>query len=429
MTRLPFELLLALRYLRPKRTFVSTITLISIIGVMLGVAVLIIVISVMAGFDQELRSRILGFNAHLRIEQRRSPSIPNYRELMPLVSANEHVKGVAPYVMGQMLARTQPEEGNALQFFPFIRGVSPKAEPNVSILLSSIVDGTNDIRGNGILIGQELAVRMSLSVGDSLTIFSVRDFEKGEEIWKKSRDKGEVNEGLLPREFEIRGIFDVGYYEYNVAFVVTSLANAQDLFDINDSAHGLMVMLKDPSEANHVRSELRQILGANYVLTTWQEENSALLDALLVEKNVMFYLLFFIMIVAAFGITSALITFVVQKTREIGILKAIGASSGQIIWIFFSQSLLVGLAGVTAGLGLGLWALAYRNEFLGLLRRITGFQLFPVEIYNFRELPAMIDRGDIMVICGGSLLICLVAGLFPAWNAGRLKPVEALRHE
>jgi lipoprotein-releasing system permease protein len=153
------------------------------------------------------------------------------------------------------------------------------------------------------------------------------------------------------------------------------------------------------------------------------------LNALLVEKNVMFYLLFFIMIVAAFGITSALITFVVQKTREIGMLKALGATGGQVMVLFLSQSVLVGVLGVIAGFGLGMLALAYRNEFLHFMNRLTGFELFPASIYNFTELPALIVPRDIAIICGGSLIICLLAGLLPAWNAGRLKPVEALRHE
>jgi lipoprotein-releasing system permease protein len=159
------------------------------------------------------------------------------------------------------------------------------------------------------------------------------------------------------------------------------------------------------------------------------EENSAILEALVVEKNVMFYLLFFITIVAAFGITSALITFVVQKTREIGTLKALGATSGQVMWLFLSQSLAVGVVGVICGFGLGMLAVLYRNQFLHLMRRLTGFELFPSRIYQFTELPGLIVPGDIAIICGGSLIICLLAGVLPAWNAGRLRPVEALRHE
>ncbi len=151
--------------------------------------------------------------------------------------------------------------------------------------------------------------------------------------------------------------------------------------------------------------------------------------AVMVEKNVMLYILFFIVIVAAFGITCTLITFVVLKTREIGVLKALGASSRQILWIFLSQSMVVSVLGVLIGSGAGMLALAYRNEFLHAMRRFTGLELFPASIYGFSELPALIVPGDILIICGGSLIICLVAAAFPAWNASRLRPVEALRHE
>ena len=428
MSRLPFEVLLALRYLRPKRTFVSIITLISIIGVMLGVAVLIIVISVMSGFDRQLRDKILGFSAHLRVSG--DAPIADYASIMKVISSNQHVKGVAPYVMGRVMVSAQSSEGTERVDIPVVRGVDPRAEEKVSVLLSKIIEGTNDVRGNGVLIGREFARKMRVIVGDRLSIYSIRDFKRLNEILKKSRGKEGFEEGLLPTEYEIRGIFDVGYYDFNESFVVCSLANAQDLyFDDSDLVHGLMVMLFDPSQARQVRDELRALLGPGLELTTWEEENSGILDALVVEKNVMFYLLFFIMIVAAFGITSALITFVVQKTREIGILKALGASSRQIMWIFLSQSLLVGVLGVAAGFGLGMLAISYRNEFLFFMRRVTGFELFPAKIYQFTELPALVDSSDIAIICGGSLLICLLAGLFPAWNAGRLRPVEALRHE
>lgn len=153
------------------------------------------------------------------------------------------------------------------------------------------------------------------------------------------------------------------------------------------------------------------------------------LDALIVEKNVMFFILFFIMVVAAFGIMSAQITFVVQKTREIGMLKALGASQFQIMWVFLSQSLMVGVIGVLSGFGLGILAVSYRNEFLFLLRKLFNFELFPERLYMFNKLPALIVPQDVAVICGASLVICILAGLFPAWNASRLHPIEALRHE
>jgi lipoprotein-releasing system permease protein len=422
MSRLPFELFLAFRYLRPKRTFVSVITLISIIGVMLGVAVLIIVISVMSGFDHQLRDRILGLSPHLRLETGRI--ITNYTALASLVSSNRQVKGVAPYVVGPTLVESLDTKK---VFAPDIRGIDSSIETNISVLPSSIISGAFDVHGNGLLVGRDFAQSMGIGVGDGLSIYSLGDLQKMHESLKKGTNG--VQDVYVPSEYEVRGIFDVGYFEYNYKMIVCSLANAQELFGLDDGVMGLMVMLHDPSTAASVRSDLESTLGPQYRISTWEEENSGILDALLVEKNVMFYILFFIIIVAAFGITSALITFVVQKTREIGVLKALGSSNAQIMWIFLSQSLFVGIVGVLAGFGLGILAVSYRNEFLFFLRRVTGFELFPARIYNFNQLPALLDARDIALICGGSLVICLLAGLFPAWNAGRLKPVEALRHE
>jgi lipoprotein-releasing system permease protein len=423
MSRLPFELLLALRYLRPKRTFVSVITLISVLGVTLGVAVLIIVISVMTGFDRQLRDRILGFNAHLRI-MARNESMTNYPALMKVVQSNRHVKGVAPFVLCQVLLESHPPTGQPLNAAPWVRGIDPEAEAHVSNLLTNIIAGSADLSGRGILVGSTFAENMQLMVGDRVTIYSPADL-------KRMRDaRGKEGESVkMPDDYEVRGVFDVGYYEYNSAFVLTSLENAQELYNLGDSVHGLQVMLDNPELAASVRSELRPALGPDYRITLWTEENSALLDAIAVEKNVMFYILFFIMIVAALCILSALITFVVQKTREIGMLKAIGATNWQISGIFLGQSALVGAMGVSAGYGLGVLAVAYRNEFLHFMRRATHWELFPAQIYGFGELPAQIVPQDIVLICSSALVICVLGGVIPAWQAGRLKPVEALRHE
>ena len=192
---------------------------------------------------------------------------------------------------------------------------------------------------------------------------------------EKQRGKPD-EEAVLPDDYTVTGIFDVGYYEYDANIVVTSLENAQDLYDLDDNVHGLMVMLRDPYQAPQVRRELLPALGPDYNITTWTEENSGILNALLVEKNVMFYLLFFIVLVAALCILSAQITFVVQKTREIGMLKALGASNLQISGVFLSQSAIIGVLGVISGYGLGMLALTYRNEFLHFMNRMTGFELF-----------------------------------------------------
>jgi lipoprotein-releasing system permease protein len=238
----------------------------------------------------------------------------------------------------------------------------------------------------------------------------------------------EEQEMILPDEYDVRGIFDAGYYDFNAQVIIVSLADAQEMYDIGDSVHGLTVMLNDPFNASEVKSQLEATLGPDYEVKTWLEQSS-LLAAVLVEKNVMFYILFFIIIVAAFGITCTTITFVVMKTREIGLLKAIGATSRQVMWVFMGQSLIVSAFGIAAGVGSGLTLIAYRNEFLDFMRHVTGFQLFPVDIYGFSQLPALIVPGDIVIICGGSLLICLAAAAFPARFASRMNPVEALRYE
>jgi lipoprotein-releasing system permease protein len=188
-------------------------------------------------------------------------------------------------------------------------------------------------------------------------------------------------------------------------------------------------MPDDPYQAATVKAQLMSSLGDDFRVTTWMEQNSDILNALIVEKNVMFYLLFFIVLVAALCILSAQITFVIQKTREIGMLKALGATKLQISGIFLFQSAIIGVIGVASGFGLGMLAISYRNEFLHFMRSATGWELFPAKIYGFGELPAIIDARDIALICGSSFVICILGGLLPAWRAGHLKPVEALRYE
>ena len=424
MSRLPFELLLALRYLRPKRTFVSVITLISVLGVSLGVAVLIIVISVMSGFDQQLRDKILGFNTHLKVFHRGQKNINDYAALSRVIASNGNVKAVAPLVLGQVLVETEPQEGQGKVSAPWVRGIQPETETNITVLPKSIVDGVFDVHDRGLLIGVEFARNMNLHVGDQVNVYSPSDLRK----WKESAGK-EGGKVPVPPEYEIRGIFDVGYYEYDLSVVVTALRDAQDLYDLGKSVHGIIVMLHDPYQAPAVQKQLERTLGPDFRTSTWMDENSYLLNALVVEKNVMFYILFFIMIVAALCILSALITFVVQKTREIGMLKALGSTDLQVAGIFLSQGALVGGIGNLAGYGLGMLALTYRNEFLDFMNRMTGFQLFPREIYGFGALPALIVPKDILLICGSAWIICILGGVIPAWRAGRLKPVEALRYE
>ncbi len=424
MSRLPFEWMLALRYLRPKRKLVSVITLISVLGVMLGVAVLVIVIAVMSGFDRQLRQKLASYTAHLRVESREG-LLTNYAVLADRIAALPRVRGVTPYVTGPVLLKTQPAEGSPAFHVPSVLGVDPRSQvPPVSTLLHSVIAGTNDLRGYSFLAGRELASRLDLKVRDAVAVYAVSQFER----WNDSRRRGE-EEAPLADDYSIRGVFEVGFYDLDALLVVCSLANAQDLFGLEDGVHGLIVALDDAQQAAEVKADLLSRLGGAYRVTTWYEEHESFLQSVVVEKNLMYYLLFFITLVAAFGICSGMITFVTQKTREIGTLKALGATNGQVTWIFLSQSLVVGAAGVAAGLTLGLLGVRFRNEFLFFMRRATGFELFPAEIYHFYELPALVVPGDLAIIITGALVMCLLGGVIPAWHAGRLKPVEALRHE
>ena len=423
MSKLPFELLLALRYLRPKRTFVSIITLVSIVGVALGVAVLIIVISVMSGFDHDLRQQILGFQPHITVRQLGTP-MGNYGAVAEQISKNKNVLGVTPFVAGPVLAETQGDTNRpAYQDTPALYGVDPKETKAVSELPKKVIFGEFDLSGHGMVVGGDFANNMHLQIGDHLSIYSADEIKR----MKAAYDRKEY-EAILPDDYEIRGIYSTGYYDYDAHVIIVSLDNAQDLYDLSDSVHGLQVTIKDPYQAYSVKDELEQMLGDNYEVTTWME-GSHLLDAVKVEKEMMFYLMFFIVLVAALCILSAQITFVIQKTREIGMLKALGASSWQISGIFLFQSAVIGVIGVSSGLAFGMLALKYRNQFLHLIRQITHQDIFPADIYGFGGLPSLTLPTDMAVICIVSFIICLLGGLLPAWRAGRLQPVEALRYE
>jgi lipoprotein-releasing system permease protein len=424
--RLPFELMLALRYLRPKRTFVSVITLIAVIGVALGVTVLIVVIAVMTGFGEQLRERLLGFNPHVTL-RRIGGNLGEYERVLAVVTNHPGILRAAPLVEGPVLLE-RPAEGGSVVLTPILRGVDPRLGRDATPLLDKIRLGTNDLRGNGLLVGWELARELDVQPGDRVNILPPGLAQRMLAQARRSRD-GAADEAFLPTEFVVRGIFDAGYFEYNMAYVVTSLANAQDLYGLEESVHGVAIALRDPMTADAVRRDLARQIQQGFRLSTWMEEKGEILEAVAVEKKVMFIVLFFVMIVAAFGIMSTLITFVVQKTREIGLLKALGCTRWQVSSLFLSQGLFVGVVGVAGGFALGMLAVRYRNEFLEFLRRTTSFELFPASIYGFGQLPARIESADLALICGSALVICLLAGVLPALNAGRLQPVEALRHE
>lgn len=406
-SRLPLSLFLALRYLRPRRTFVSVITIISVLGVLLGVMVLILVISVMTGFDTELRSKVLGLNSHITVTSY-SP-IHDWQKSAALIEKRPHVRGVAPYIMGPVLAKT----GRSV-FTPYIKGIEPFREEKTSKLSQYITQGTFDLEGDKVLIGIEMAHRYGIFVGDRILIYSPKNLEK-------------KNVAYAPEELTVSGIFDCGMFEYNLGFMFCSLETAQNLYELKNDVHALAVMTDNLEMVDDVKKDLKTVLKGPLQVRTWIELNGHLFSAIAVEKNMMFFLLIFIIIVAAFGIMSTLITVIVQKTREIGVLKSLGATPGNVMTIFLAQGMIVGAIGTSLGLGSGLLLLHYRNEFLELLRKMTGFELFPREIYKFNEIPAITTPSDVILICSSAFLICSLAGLIPAWRAARLQAASALR--
>ncbi len=427
MLRLPFELGLALRYLRPKKNFVSVITLFCVLGVMLGVAVLIVVIAVMSGFDVELRRKLIGFNAHLKVVTPGRPLL-EWEATMGSLEKQPGVKGVAPFILGQVLMQTQPDPSlrGPQSFAPIVRGIDSELEGRVSVLTNRVIEGEFDLRGAGVLVGSSLADQLRVSVGDRVALHSTAALDR----MLKSRKTREPE--LIPAEdYEVRGIFQVGYDQIDASFIAVSLVNAQELFNQGEGVNGLSVMLDDSSVENTRlrQEEIGARLGPEFRIVSWMDENRDLLGAIEVEKDAMLIILFFVMVVAAFCIICSQIAFVIRKTREIGMLKGMGATTGQVVAVFLAQSSMVGVVGVLMGVGTGVLMVSIRNDFLHFMRWVTGRQLFPQSIYSFAEIPALVLPHDLALICGVSLVMCLLAGVVPAWIAASMRPVEALRND
>lgn len=430
-TNLPAPLFLAARYLKPKRTFLAVITLISVIGVTLGITVLILVMSVMTGFERELQRKVIGFDAHLLVTD--NGLIDGWKDLAKAAEGTPGVVAAAPFVQGPVIV-----EFHHQRLAPKIRGIDSVREQKVGDLSKFLVSGKLDLSGDSAVVGSELARTLGLQVGDTLTVYSPGNL--GEVIDQLDRLKAKTGKAsggdidslrqmVLPSQLTVTGIFESGRYVYDSEFLLVPLHIGQELYGLGGSVHGLSVRTVDPDRAAEIREGLRKRIPETLSCSTWMDMNRQLFDAIAMERHVMFFLLMFIILVAAFGIMNTLITVTVQKTREIGVLKALGARTWQIVSVFLAQGMVVGLIGVASGLALGMSLIRYRNQVSTWLSSTLGVEIFPRSVYQFNEIPAEVVPTDVALICVSAFLICSVAALVPAWIASRLDPVKALRYE
>jgi lipoprotein-releasing system permease protein len=413
----PYELFIGLRYLRAKRRrrTVSLNTFISIGGVTLGVAALIATLAVMTGFKEDLRDKILGTNAHVIISDRIRGSVKDYGRVVAEVQKLPHVVAATPFIYNQVLLSSDTGVYGVV-----LRGIDPASEPRVTDIKKNLIDGS--LQGlerrksgggidasnlPGIIIGKELAGRLGLLVGDKLNVMS------------PVGTMGPL--GIIPkiRRFQVVGVFDSGMYEYDSTLAYVSLTAAQDFFNMGDVVSGVEVKVDDIFIADQVASEIERTLGPPYGARDWMKLNRNLFSALKLEKIMMFIILVLIILVASFNIVSTLTMIVVEKNREIAILKAMGATRKRVMRIFMVDGLIIGLVGTAIGIPLGYAACEILQHFYTL----------PSDIYYISHLPVKIKELDVLLVSLSAVIISFLATLYPSWQAARLNPSEALRYE
>jgi len=409
-----FERMVALRYLRPRRKegFISVIAGFSFLGIALGVATLIIVMSVMNGFREELMKRILGLNGHLEVYAAQG-SMTNYDPIAEVIRGLPGVVQVVPLIEGQVMATAAGRSSGAV-----VRGLKPEDFRARAILANHISAGTLDnFKNESIVMGNRLAERLGLMPGDKVTLISPQGTETAF--------------GTVPRmkAYTIAATFEIGMFEYDSTFIFMPLPAAQIYFKVPNAVTSLEVMAVDPDHVGAVRDEILNALHEPLRILDWQQANDSFFNAIEVERNVMFLILTLIIVVAAFNIISSLIMLVKEKGQDIAILRTMGATKGMIMRIFLLSGASVGCVGTLAGFGLGL-AFADNIEIIRqLIQKMTGTQLFAPEIYFLSQLPAKVDSGEVATVVIMALALSFLATLYPSWRAARLDPVEALRYE
>ncbi len=410
-----FERLVAMRYLRARRHegFISVVAAVSLLGIALGVATLIIVMAVMNGFRHELLGRILGINGHVTVHAD-AGSIADYETLVARLAALTEVTTAVPQVQGQVMVSRAGSVVGAL-----VRGLRPADLRARALIADNLVAGSlaDFAPGQGVLVGSRLAQNLRLSVGDDITLVS------------PSGNQTAI--GTLPRikSYPIAGLFEVGMYEYDNGFIYMPLADAQKFFRLPGRVNAVELFLADPDQVARTRRELSGELGAGFRSVDWQQANSSFFNAIQVERNVMFLILSLIILVAAFNILSGQYMLVKGKGRDIAILRTMGATRGTVMRIFFLSGASVGIAGTLTGVALGMAFAANIEAIQDFLERMIDAQLFAPEIYFLSKVPAHVDPTEVAQIVAMALVLSFLAPIFPAWRAARLDPVEALRYE
>src|SRR5271166_2013296 len=414
----PFERAVAGRYLRARKgeRFVSIIAMFSLIGIALGVATLIVVTSVMSGFQTELESRVLGVNGHITIEAFAGDRIDNYQPVLDGIRAIPGIVGALPVLDGQALLTT--DRGGARG--GLVRGVTLDDLRALHPVSDHIVAGRlDDFTGDdAILVGTGLAQLYRLRIGDSLTVISPQG--------------AATAFGTIPRvrAYKVVAIFDAGLQQYNSGVVFLPLGAAQVFFQKPDAITGIEIRAADPERVSDLLPALRQILaGRSLLLRDWRHANDTIIGVLQVQKDTMFIVLGMIVLVAAFNVISSLIMLVKDKRADIAVLRTIGASAGAVLRIFLMCGAFVGVSGTVIGTLLGIVVCRNIVAIQHIIEQISGGKVFDSSVFMLTELPSSIDWGDVTRVVVLGLALSLLATLYPSWRAARTDPVEALRHE